>query len=206
MTPLRRVARLHPVKTIGLSGGIGTGKSTVAGFLKELGARIIDADRVGHRLLKSDAAVKERLVTALGRRILGAARQIDRSKLAAIVFNDPQSLAKLNRIMHPPIRRQVEKELEDYRRQEAKVVVIEAPLLDKAGWTEMVDRLWVTAAPKGVVLKRLIESVGLSQQEALARISSQPPPEEYTKRADVVIHTDLSLDELREKIAALWPG
>jgi dephospho-CoA kinase len=193
------------VKIIGLSGGIGTGKSTVAGFLKELGAGIIDADRIGHYLLASDTVVKEQLVTVFGRRILDAEKQIDHSKLAAIVFSNTESLAKLNRIMHPPIRRQVEREVEDYRRRGTEVVVIEAPLLDKAGWMEMVDRLWVTTAPEDVILNRLTKSSRLTKQEALDRISNQPSPDEYAERADVVISTDLSLDELKNNITALWP-
>jgi dephospho-CoA kinase len=160
---------------------------------------------VGHYLLAPDTTIKERLVAVFGRRILDAEKQIDRSKLAAIVFSNTESLAKLNRIMHPPIRRQVEEELDDYRRRGAEVVVIEAPLLDKAGWTEMVDQLWITTAPEDVVLNRITKSSRLTKQEVLDRISNQPSPDEYAERADVVISTDLSLGELKKNITALWP-
>ena len=192
------------MKIVGLSGGIGTGKSTVAGFLKELGAEIIDADKVGHRVLEMPE-VKAQLTATFGQDILYSQGTVDRKRLAAIVFASQEALIKLNHIMHPPIRRQVEKELEEHRRRGAAVAVIEAPLLEEAGWTEMVDQLWVTTAPGDVILKRLTEKAGLTESEALARIKSQPPPEKYTTRADVIVNTDIPLNKLKEKVAALWP-
>ena len=192
------------MKIIGLSGGIGTGKSTVAGFLKELGAAVIDADSVGHRVLEMPE-VKAQLIATFGPDILYSQGSVDRQRLAAIVFANQEALARLNHIMHPPIRRQVEKELEEHRIQGAVVAVIEAPLLEEAGWTEMVDQLWVTTAPADVILERLTEKTGLTEEEAMARIKSQPPPQKYTARADVTIDTDMPLPKLREKVAVLWP-
>ena len=191
------------MKIIGLSGGIGTGKTTVAGFLSELGAAVIDADIVGHHVLELPE-VKAQLTATFGKDILFSQGTVDRKRLAAIVFANEPALAKLNHIMHPPIRRLVEKELEEYRIRGTAVAVLEAPLLEEAGWTEMVDQLWVTTVTKEVALKRLIEKVGLTESEALARINSQPQQQSYTARADVTVETDVSLDELREKVAVLW--
>ncbi len=198
------MARLSAVKTIGLSGGIGTGKTTVAGFLEELGAAVIDADSIGHQVLELPE-VKAQLTATFGNDILFSQGTVDRKRVAAIVFGNETALARLNHIMHPPIRRLVEKELEEHRIKGTAVAVLEAPILEKAGWTEMVDQLWVTTAPRKVVLKRLMEKVGLTEEEALARINSQPPPQIYTARADVALETDIALDELKEKVAALWP-
>ena len=160
------------MKVIGLTGGIGSGKSTVSRFLAELGAVILDADRVGHEAFKPDTEIWRQVVTAFGRQILTPRRDIDREKLGEIVFGNPESLARLNQIMHPRMYEIVTAQLDGYRRQGMDVVVLEAPLLIEAGWTSSVDEVWVTVASEATVLSRLEEQKGLSRQEALARIHS----------------------------------
>jgi dephospho-CoA kinase len=110
----------------------------------------------------------------------------------------------LNELTHPRIRATIKARLEEYRRRGEKVVVLEVPLLIEAGWAPLADEVWVTVAPPATVLKRLKEKPGLSQEEALARINSQLPPEERTSHADRVIDTDLGLDELKAKVTELW--
>jgi len=134
------------MKVIGLTGGIGSGKSTVSQFLAELGALILDADRVGHEALKPDTEVWRELVAAFGQQILTPDGNIDRAKLGDIVFGNPESLSQLNQIMHPRMYDTVKAQLEEYRRQGVDVVVLEAPLLIEAGWTSLVDEIWVTQA------------------------------------------------------------
>jgi len=192
------------MKVIGLTGGIGGGKSTVSQFLAELGAVIIDADRVGHEALQPDTEVWREVVAAFGRQILTPAYAIDREKLGEIVFNSPELLTRLNQIMHSRMYDMVKVQLEEYRRQGVRVVVLEAPLLLEAGWTSLVDEIWVTVAPEDTVLRRLQERVGLSREESLSRIRSQLSSKERIKHADVVINTDCSLDELKAKIKKLW--
>ncbi len=192
------------MKVIGLTGGIGSGKSTVAWFMAELGAVVIDADKVGHEAFKPDTGLWREVVAAFGRQILNSTGDIDRKKLGELVFSNPGSLARLNQIMHPRMYDMVKAQIEEYRRQGVDVVVLEAPLLLEAGWTSLVDEVWVTAAPESTVLKRLQEKGGLSQDESLARIRSQLPAEERIKQADVVIDTDCRLDELRAKVRELW--
>ena len=192
------------MNVIGLTGGIGSGKSTVSQFLVELGAIIVDADKVGHEALKPGSEVWQQVVNEFGESIVVSSGAIDRAKLGELVFSNSEARARLNRIMHPPMYNTVKAKLEEYRRKGVKVVVLEAPLLLESGWTSLVNEVWVTVAPEATVLKRLRERSGLSEQEARARIHSQLPTEELMRHADVVIDTDGSLDELKEKVLGLW--
>jgi len=192
------------MKVIGLTGGIGSGKSTVSRFLAELGAVIIDADKIGHEAFKPDTEVWREVVAAFGRQILTPSGDIDRKKLGEIVFSNAKALARLNQIMHPRMYDMVKAQLEEYQRQEVDVVVLEAPLLIEAGWASLVDEVWVTVASESTVLRRLKEQFGLSEQQSLARIRSQLSSEERVKHADVVIYNDGDLDELRAKVDKLW--
>jgi len=191
------------MKVIGLTGGIGSGKSTVAQFLAELGAVILNADEVGHEALKPDTEIWREVVTAFGRQIVTLDGNIDRKKLGKIVFGNAEALSRLNQIMHPRMYALVKNQLEEYRRQGTRVVVLEAPLLLEAGWTPLVDEVWVTTASEATVLKRLEERSGMSQAESLTRIHSQLSSTERIKHADVVINTDCDLDELRSRVKEL---
>ena len=192
------------MKVIGLTGGIGSGKSTVSRFLAELGAVILNADEVGHEAFKPDTEIWRQVVAAFGRQIVTPDGNIDRKKLGKIVFGNPESLSLLNQIMHPRMYDMVKAQLAEYRQQETRVVVLEAPLLLEAGWTPLVDEVWVTTAPESTVLKRLEEQTGLSRAESLARIRSQLSSAERVRHADVVINTDCDLDELKARVKELW--
>ena len=192
------------MKVIGLTGGIGSGKSTVSQFMAELGAVILDADKVGHEAFKPDAEAWHEVVAAFGEQVLAPNREIARKKLGDIVFGNPEALARLNRIMHPRLYEIVKAQLEEYRRQGVKVAVLEAPLLVEAGWASLVDEVWVTVAPEATVVGRTEKRAGLSGEEVLARIRSQLPSDERVKHADVVIDTDCTLDELRTRVGEMW--
>ena len=201
------------MKVIGLTGGIGSGKSTVAGFLAGLGAAVIDTDKVGHELFKPDTDAWREVVAAFGRQILTPRGEIDRQKLGKIVFADPRAKDRLNGIMHPRIRNWVKSEIERHRRQGVGLLVLEVPLLvevplslsaGQPSLSDEVDEVWITVAPESVVLRRLKDKSGLSEPEALARIRSQLPSEERIKHADVIIDTDCSLNELEVKVRELW--
>jgi dephospho-CoA kinase len=192
------------MKIIGLTGGIGSGKSTVSRFLAELGATIIDADTIGHEVFKPGTEAWQEVVAAFGQQITATNGTIDRKKLGTRVFSDPEARTELNQIMHPRIVEVVKARLEKYRKQGVSVVVLEAPLLVEAGWTSFVDEVWVTTASEDTILKRLRERTGLSEAESRACIRSQLPPEEKRKQADVVIDTDCNLNELRTKVRELW--
>jgi dephospho-CoA kinase len=192
------------MKIIGLTGGIGSGKSTVSRFLTELGAVILDVDKVGHEAFKPDTDVWREVVAAFGRQVVTPNGDIDRKKLGEIVFGNPESLSRLNQIMHPRMYDMVKAQLEEYRRQEVDVVVLKAPLLIEVGWASLVDEVWVTVASQSTVLRRLEKRSGLSEQQSLARIRSQLSSEERVRHADVVIDTECDLNELKPKVYKLW--
>jgi len=194
------------MKTIGLTGGICSGKSTVARFLEDLGAVIIDADKIGHEVLEADTEIWYRVVNTFGRQVLTSGGSIDRRRLGEIVFGSPELLLKLNQITHPRIYQMVKTRLEDCRKRGVSVAVLEAPLLPKAGWTSLTDEVWVTTASEAAVLRRLQERSGLSRTESLARIRSQRPVQEQIDCADATIDTDCSLEELKAKVEKLWQG
>ena len=189
---------------IGLTGGIASGKSTVSRMLSELGAVVIDADKVGHEAFRPHTEAWRKVVAAFGKGILDQNEEIDRSKLAQLVFNDPKALKRLNRIMHPLMHRIVEQKIEALRNQGVEVVVLEATLLIEARWTDLVDQVWVTITPEAAVVNRLVSQKRFTEEQARARIKSQTPIAQRAKNADVVIENDSDMNTLRKKVEALW--
>lgn len=194
------------MKVIGLTGGIGSGKSTVSQFLRELGAALIDADKAGHEAYQPNTETWREVVAAFGEQILTPDGEIDRKKLGGIVFSSPESLARLNWIMHPRMYEMMKAQIEEYRQRGVDVVVLEAAILLEAGWTPLVDEVWVTVAPESTVVERTRERTGLPEEQILARIRSQMSSEERAKHADVVINNDGTQDELKAKVKELWEG
>ena len=192
------------MKIIGLTGGIGTGKSTVSRFLAELGAVIISADAAGHEAYQPGTEGWREVVAAFGKQVLTPIGDIDRKKLGELVFKDAAARVRLNAIMHPRMHDMILARIEELRKQGVRVVVLESPLLVEAGWLPMVDEVWVTVASESTVLYRLKDRSGLSESETLARIRSQLSTDERLKYADVVINTDCTLDELNNKVRELW--
>ena len=189
---------------IGLTGGILTGKSTVSKMLAEKGAVIIDSDKIGHEAYQPQTRAWREVVDAFGNGILGESGEIDRKRLAEIVFNDREALARLNSIMHPQIQSMVTEKIERLRGEGVDLVVLEAPLLIEANWTSIVDEVWVTVAPEETAIKRLQNRGGLTEEQARARIRSQLSAEERAKHADVIIDTNCELSEVRAKVYDLW--
>ncbi len=189
---------------IGLTGGIGTGKSEVTRLLGALGAVVINADQVGHEAYKPDSESWQDVVKAFGEDILQPNREIDRQKLGAIVFGDPDQLAKLNRIMHPRMARIVAEQLESLRDQGTKVAVVEAALLFEAGWDSLVDEVWATDSPVETVIERLQARNGMSAEEVLKRIESQMDRLERLSRAQVIVDNDGDIADLESTVDRLW--
>jgi dephospho-CoA kinase len=192
------------MRVIGLTGGIGSGKSTVARVLAELGAVVIDMDSLGHQAIKPGGKAYGQIVQEFGESIVSAGGEIDRTRLGGIVFRNHEALLRLNRIVHPEIDRLLKAELDKYRRRGTKVVVLEAAALLEAGRASQADELWVTVAPEKVVLKRLTERSGYSEEAARSRIESQLTDQERTRRADIIIDTDCSLGELEARVRTEW--
>jgi dephospho-CoA kinase len=133
-------------------------------------------------------------------------KEIDRAKLAKLVFGKPDALKRLNEIMHPRIFEMVKTRLAELRRQRVKVAVVEVPLLIEADWQPLVDEIWVTVASEPAVLKRLKDRSGYSVTESLSRIRSQMTDEERIKHATHIINTDGTLDEVKTMVKELWQG
>ena len=189
---------------IGLTGSIGTGKSEAARQLEALGASIISADEVGHEAYTPNTEAWEQVIAAFGDDILQDDGDIDRRKLGAIVFSDPSQLEKLNQIMHPRMARMVADKIEVLRDQGVNVVVVEAALLFEAGWDTLVEEVWVTDSPEHIVIGRLKERNGLSEEEAKKRINSQMGRAERIERSDFVINNSGDMADLGSAIKELW--
>lgn len=189
---------------IGLTGGIASGKSTVSDYLRQLGAVIVDADKVGHEAYLPHTDAWREVVAAFGRQILGPDEQIDRPRLGQIVFSDPKAMARLNEITHPKIRSMVAERLEALRRDGVKVAVLEAAILIEASWSDLADQVWVTWAPEEMAIRRLMERSNLTEEQARARLASQMPPAEKIQYADVIINNEGTFEQVREQVVALW--
>lgn len=188
---------------IGLTGGIGTGKSLVSRLLQERGATIIDADLVGHEAYTPHTETWQVVVDTFGD-VLAEDNQIDRRKLGAIVFSDPEQLAKLNAIMHPRMYKMIEERIQNLQSGGAETIVVEAAILIEAKWTPLVDEVWVTTAPEDQVIERIKGRNNMGEEAARARINSQMSSDERAGHADVLIANDGSMENLKETVDSLW--
>jgi len=193
------------VRVIGLTGGIGSGKSTVADILEALGAKIIRADSVGHEVYRPRTQGWQRVTEAFGRDILAPDGSIDRQKLGAVVFSDAHARAQLNAIVHPLIAAEIRRRIEAHRAAGSlEPIVVEAAVLIEAGWLSLVDEVWLVVADRDVVIDRLGKQRRLAPEEARVRIAAQLGDAERQRYAHVVIRNTGSLEELREQVRTLW--
>jgi dephospho-CoA kinase len=193
-------------RSLGLTGGIASGKSTVAHFLEALGANLIDADRLGHELLQPSNPIHNKVVAHFGQEILNPGGEIDRGLLGAIVFTDPQKLSELCSIVHPRLIARIEELAGDLRARHARaVIVVDAPLIYEAGLADCFAKILVAWCRPEQQIERLMAKTGLSRQDALRRMASQIPAEEKRRRADYVIDCSGSLEETRAQVEALYP-
>jgi dephospho-CoA kinase len=196
-----KLSSRRPRVLIGLTGNIATGKTEVAQMLAELGAAVIDADKVAHDVMRPGGPAYDPVVKAFGPGILAADGTIDRARLGAIVFRDAAALRRLEAAVHPATLIGVGRRI---AQASQPVVVVEAIKLIEAGMHRVYDALWVVTAPRSTQIARLVETRGLTEQEAVLRVDAQPPQEEKAAQADVVIVNDGDLDALREKVRAAW--
>lgn len=192
------------MRVIGLTGGIAAGKSLVSQALAEHGAVIIDADRVGHEAYRPGTDTWHALVAHFGKDIVSESGDIDRRRLGATVFADPAQRVKLQEIVWPRMKEMMRARLDELRASGAQVVVIEAAVLFEAGWTDIVDEVWVVEAPEPVALQRLMTRNGLSEEDARARIRAQLSNEERAAHAHVVIRNAGAIAAARAEVDAAW--
>lgn len=186
---------------IGITGNIGTGKSTVARMLAEMGAEAIDADEVAHATMRAGTPVHEAIVEAFGAEVLAPDGEIDRKRLGAIVFSDLAALARLEAIVHPAVLEAIDRCV---AASTAKAVAVEAIKLIEAGMADDCDSVWVTTCRPEQQIRRVMRARGLSQAEAEQRVCAQPPQEEKIAHADVVVDTSSTLTRTREQVRAAW--
>lgn len=187
---------------LGLTGNIACGKSTVCAMLAELGAQVIDADRVVHEVLRLPAMI-EAVTARFGQGVRAPDGQIDRRKLGAVVFGDPQALADLEGILYPEVLRRI---AELVAASETPIVVVDAIKLYEAGIAAKCDAVWVVTCPSEQQVRRLVSTRGLTEEEAWLRIRAQPPQEEKVARADMVIDNSGPIEETRAQVRRAYEG
>lgn len=192
---------------IGLTGGIVSGKSTVARMFKDLGAKIVDADKLGHKVILPQGAAWKRIIKIFGKDILQKDQTINREKLGKIVFANQNLLKKLNKITHPEIIKLIKKEIslaKDNSKEEKKILIIDAALIYETKIDRLMDKIIVVYLDEEEQLERLIKRNNLSEKEALQKIKSQIPLKEKIEIADYVIDNSNSLDKTKKQVETIW--
>jgi dephospho-CoA kinase len=193
------------MRVIGLTGGIGSGKSTAAAILGDLGAQVIHADQVGHEVYEPGTTGWQLVVDAFGPEILDTNGRIDRQKLGSIVFAAPAALQRLNAIVHPLIQQSIAQRLAALHAGGGQQpIVIEAAILIEANWQSLADEVWLVVAPKGDVVQRLHAQRQMSAPQVEARIRTQLSDAERRRHADVIIENTGSIDDLRCRLQQEW--
>jgi dephospho-CoA kinase len=191
--------------TIGLTGGIGTGKSVVANVLAEHGAVILNADHVGHEVYAPGGPAYDEVIAEFGREVVAEDGSIDRKKLGPIVFSSPEKLARLNAITHPRMKEMMRSKLAEVAGDGVEVAVLEAALLFDAGWDDLTDEVWVTVVDAETAARRASERSGIPVEQVLERIQkAQMASEERIRRSDVVIDTSGTLEDTRRRTLQEW--
>jgi dephospho-CoA kinase len=191
------------MKRIGITGGIASGKTAVAGMLRELGFRVIDADALGHEVMEPGTRAYNEIVHEFGAGIVGADGRIDRGKLGAIVFADAEKLKRLNAIVHPPVEEEMVRLFREWEKSGvADAAFVEAALLVEAGYQKNLDGLVVAWCRPEQQMERLLAR-GLSEVEARRRIAAQMPAEEKLKFATEKIDCSGSLEETLRQVENL---
>lgn len=184
------------MKIIGLTGGIASGKSTVAKKLRELGAYVVDADKVAHMIIEPYKPAWHDIVEEFGEEVLNPDQTVNREKLGKIVFDNPLLLQKLNRITHPRIMEFFKEEIQRLKAEKTdSIVVLEVPLLYETHMDRICDEVWVVWVDRETQIERLCRRDNISLEDAVKRIEAQMPLDEKAKRAKVVIDNRHSMEE-----------
>ncbi len=195
---------LISMKTIGVTGGIGSGKSAVCRMLDALGARVVYADAVAKRLMHEDPDLRAGIVEAFGAESYDRAGALDRAHLAGRVFGDAAALARLNALVHPRVRAEMLRLIDEARREQVPLLVYEAALIFETGADRLLDAVVVVDAPVETRIARTMARDGVTRPAVLARMQHQLPPDDLRRRADVVVENDGDLDALRAQVGALY--
>jgi dephospho-CoA kinase len=202
--PKERTFSHDQMLLIGLTGNIGSGKSTVAQLLSERGATIIDADVLARRAVEVGTPAYKAIVERWGTSVLEPSGVIDRAALRRIVFTDPAELEQLNAVVHPEVERMRDALCEQARLRGDKLVVCDIPLLFERRMTDSFDKIVLVDAPRPVRLERLVRERGLRETEAMDMIVAQMPAELKRARADFIIDNDGTFAQLDARVSDVW--
>ncbi|NCQ52620.1 MAG: dephospho-CoA kinase [Caldiserica bacterium CG_4_8_14_3_um_filter_35_18] len=192
------------MKIIGLTGNIASGKSAISYILKNLGAEVLDLDKIGKQIQELNyKKVIEKIEKRFGKEIIEN-EKINRKKLGSIAFSDKQALIDLNSIMIPLMTEKLKRTIDENRKKETKVLVVDAAILFEANWDKFVDYVWVVYVPRETQINRLIKREKITQEEAIMRVDSQESIDEKIEKADVVIDNSKNLEAVKLKILELW--
>lgn len=191
------------MRVLGLTGGIGSGKSTVARMFRDLGAEVIDADQLARDVVEPGQPALEQIRDAFGADVLLNDGRLDRSKLAAIVFTDPRARERLNAITHPPIRERMRLAVEAHRGQPG-LLILDIPLLFETSRPEAVERIILVWVDLATQLRRLIERDGLTEDEARRRVQAQMPLDEKRALSDDVVDNAGTREQTLRQVEALF--
>jgi len=192
---------------VGLTGGIVSGKSTVANIFKNLGAVVIDADRIGHNVITPHKPAWEKLIKIFGKNILKEDLFIDRKKLGYLVFNNKKLLKKLNEITHPEIEKIIIQKINKYKESNYfynKVLMIDAPLIYETGIDYLMDKIILVNLKEKEQIKRLAKRNGFTREESLKRIKSQISNDKKVEKADYIINNNHSLENTKKQVVIIW--
>lgn len=193
------------MRVIGLTGGIASGKSTAAQFLRSLGAHVIDADLLGHRAYEPGTDAHAAVASAFGAEVVGSDGRIDRKVLGSKVFGRPDQLKRLTDIVWPEIRRLAEAEIESQRsRAPRQHIVLEAAVLFEAGWQDAVDEVWVVVVERETAIARATQRDGVDRTAIERRIDAQLSNDERKQRANVVIDNSADPAALERQLTQQW--
>ena len=193
------------MKIIGLTGNIASGKTEVAKIFKELGAKIIDADKIAREVVEPGEPAWQEIAHEFGSNILNSDGSINRKKLGEIIFNDERRRDHLNRITHPRIMTKIKETIDHYKKENVKLVIIEAALIvERGGLLNVIDELIVVSADAETQIERIMTRNGLQRDEALSRMESQMPISEKAKHAAYIIDNSRSLGETRKQVEGIW--
>lgn len=186
--------------TVGVTGGVASGKTTVSRIFEEEGAYLIDADQIARELVRPKTPAWRELIRAFGKEILEKSGTLNRKRLAEIAFSDPEKRGLLNRILHPRIKREMEKRARQIGQKDPDAIVIfDVPLLVETGFHHEVDQVVVVISKEAQQIQRMKKRSGLSEKETRRILSSQLEKEEKMKVADFVIRNEGSIKETRQK-------
>ena len=189
---------------IGLTGGIGSGKTEVTHVLRELGAVVIESDKVAHLSYRPGTDAYDEIIDQFGKEVLDDSGVIDRAKLGGLVFAGPDLRIRLENIVWPAVRSWITERLIHEKERGTKIIVIEVPKLFEAGWEDLADAIWTVEAPSDVIAQRVNVRSNLNETEKNARVQAQITRVERAERADLLIENSAELADLRERITNLW--